>query len=449
MKVLFISATKKWEGRTYREYPYGIGILATLANQAGYLVHILDMAVDERNYWDVVERFMPDVIAVSFLSPSVQIASDIIRRLKKGFDGIILAGGIHCTLYPESVLTYGADIVLLGEGELNFNLVLKQLEEKKCVDETFKNIPNLVYKNSLGEIQKSIVQKQSVDLDTLPVMNRDLFDLSLYEHHTILTSRCCPYQCRFCCSWAPGGKVGRIMSQGRILLELESLVDRYGMLTLYWGDEIFFWNKEERLQFCRQLKERKLPVKFIIQLRADLIDEELVKELLSAGCIKLCIGAETGSDCLLKMANKKITAAQIEKAIHVCAKAGLDCKTWWMVGLPGGGKEEQLKSLEIIERTRPNEVAVHQFVPLPGSSFWDHAEEYGIHLPEETSFESLNYYSDPRNLTYDYISGQELYEILKIYEKRLLQIGYIPTDEADESAKYVFTTPFQRTTFHV
>ena len=120
-----------------------------------------------------------------------------------------------------------------------------------------------------------------------------------------------------------------------------------------------------------------------------------------------------------------------------------------MVGLPDGGKEEQLKSLEVIESARPNEVAVHQFVPLPGLEFWDRAAEFGIRLPNTTEFESLNYYSDPKSLSYDYISGEELYEVLKIYEEELTRLGYVPTDKAVASSKYVFTTPFQKKTFNI
>lgn len=451
MKVLFINASKRWEGRTYREYPYGLGILATLTSQAGFEIHILDMAVDRRDYMKVMREFQPDVVAISFLSPSVQIASKIIGAIKLCFDGTIIAGGIHSTLYPESVINYGADIVLLGEGELTIVQLLKCVTTMtgRCRDNILAQIPNLVYVDSYGDLQRTMTQLQSVNLDQLPIMNRNLFNLKFYSHHTILTSRCCPYQCRFCCAWAPGGKRGRVMSSDRILRELEWLVKQYGTLTLYWGDEIFFWNREERLKFCKILKERQFPIKYIIQLRADLVEEELMEELISAGCIKLCIGAESGSDILLQNAKKNICAAQIEKAISACVKAGLTCKTWWMVGLPGGGKEEQLKALDIIARVRPNEVAVHQFVPLPGSDFWNNAEHYGIHLPEETSFENLNYYSNPIELVYDYISGQELYDVLKMYEGTLLQLGYIPTDQADELSRYVFTTPFQNTTFTI
>lgn len=450
MKVLFINASKKWEGRVYREYPYGIGILATLADCAGYDVHILDMSVDERDYKDTIRHIKPDVVAVSFFSPSVQIASEIISTIHAEFDVFILAGGIHSTLYPYAVLEYGADVVMKGEGELNFVPVLNVIRDfGGCLEDELKKIPNLVFKDCSGKVITTTQAEDCVDLDKLPIMNRNLFDLSLYDHHTILTSRCCPFKCHFCCSWAPGGKVGRIMSSERILRELEWLVEQYGALTLYWGDEIFFWNREERLKFCDTLKTKNLPIKFIVQLRADLVEEVLVEKLLSVGCVKLCIGAESGSNQILRTINKKITADIIEKAIHTSVKMGLPCKTWWMVGLPGGDMAEQLKALDIIERTRPNEVAVHQFVPLPGSYFWDHAEEYGIHLPQETSFENLNYYSDPTNLKYDYISGQDLYSILKTYQKNLLQWGYVPTDLADSDSQYVFTTPFQKTTFEI
>ena len=450
MKVLFIGASKRWEGRTYREYPYGVGILATITHLAGHEVHILDMASDLRDYMNVVKDFQPDVVAISFMSPSVKIASTVIKDISKNSDCKIVAGGIHSTLYPESILEYGANVVMIGEGEPTILDVLKALDSSKNnIEKELEKIPNLVFKSKSNEIKYTKKVAQHVNLDELPIMNRDLFDLNLYAHHTILTSRCCPYGCNFCCSWAPGGKVGRVMSSDRILQELEWLTNKYGKLTLYWGDEIFFWTREARMNFCKILKEKKLPIEFIAQLRADLIDKELIEALADVGCIKVCIGAESGSDQLLKTANKKITASQIEKAISTCVSVGVSCKTWWMVGLPGGDKKEQLKALDVIEKSMPNEVAVHQFVPLPGSKFWNNAKEYGINLLEESEFENLTYYSDPTKLKYDYLSGEELLEILKTYENRLSSLGYVPTDKATKDSKHVFTTPFQKTTFNV
>ena len=328
MKVLFINASKKWEGRVYREYPYGVGILATLADQAGYDIHILDMAVDGRDYCGVVEMFQPDVVAVSFFSPSVQIAEEVISAIAAKYEVPVIAGGIHSTLYPYDVLDFGADIVMIGEGELYFVSVLDSIRYmRESLERTLSCIPNLVFRNRDGRAIRTKSTEDSVELDKLPIMNRNLFDLSLYDHHPILTSRCCPYRCYFCCSWAPGGKAGRIMSPERIIDELEWLVAQYGPLTLYWGDEIFFWSRGERLAFCDLLKEKHLPIKFIIQLRADLVEDVLLEKLVSIGCIKLCIGAESGSNQILRTINKKVTADVIERAIDISVKWGVPCKT--------------------------------------------------------------------------------------------------------------------------
>ena len=117
------------------------------------------------------------------------------------------------------------------------------------------------------------------------------------------------------------------MSPERIIDELEWLVAQYGPLTLYWGDEIFFWSRGERLAFCDLLKEKHLPIKFIIQLRADLVEDVLLEKLVSIGCIKLCIGAESGSNQILRTINKKVTADVIERAIDISVKWGVPCKT--------------------------------------------------------------------------------------------------------------------------
>ena len=93
-------------------------------------------------------------------------------------------------------MAYGADIVMLGEGELTIVPLLRCIEESRrskadsLADDCLAGIPNLVYREAFGGICRTMAQKQSVDLDLLPIMDRNLFDLSLYDHHTILTSRC-------------------------------------------------------------------------------------------------------------------------------------------------------------------------------------------------------------------------------------------------------------------
>jgi len=240
-----------------------------------------------------------------------------------------------------------------------------------------------------------------------------------------------------------------MMSADRIISELEYLIDTYGFLELYWSDEIFFWSTEERLKFCHELAHRHLPMIFTAQIRADLVNDELAQALVAAGCVKICFGSESGSDDILRAVNKNVTAKQTEQAIFICTKAGLRTKTWWMVGLPGGDAKHQLMALNIIERVMPNEVAVHQFVPLPGTEFWNNAEQYGIRLPGEKSLDKLTYYADMTGEWFDYMSSADIYDILRQYELRLRELGYVTTDEMDKKAQYIFTTPFQKSTFQI
>lgn len=452
MKILFINVSNKWQGRVYREYPYGVGLLATIADNAGENVKIFDMALEENDLENVVNSYQPDVIGLSFFSPSLNVAIDVIKELKRYYNGHLIAGGIHSTLYPKEVLALGVDMVLKGEGEYIILPVLEYLRKvspRKYSDKMIEQIPSISYVDIDGKVAENEMISESVELDKLPILNRDLFDMSLYHNHTILTSRGCPYRCHFCCSWAPGGKRNRVMSKERIFEELDYLVNRFGEVEIFWGDEIFFLNKKERLSFLYELKKRAYPIKFTAQLRADLVDEDLAKALYEAGCTKLCIGAESGSQEILDKCNKKLSTEAIKKAIKIANNVGLITKTWWIIGLPSSTIESQLESLDIIKETRPNEVALHNFVPLPGSEFWENSATYGIELPDKENYEKLTFYCQSESAKFKYMSFEEMMDVLKIYTKELLDMGYIETDRATKEDNYIFTSPYQKTTFNI
>jgi radical SAM superfamily enzyme YgiQ (UPF0313 family) len=239
-------------------------------------------------------------------------------------------------------------------------------------------------------------------------------------------------------------------SPERIITEIESLVREFNAKTIYWADDMFFFNKRDRLQFCNLLKERDFGVEWIAQLRADNLDSELVDALKTSGCVKICIGAETGDADLLKSIDKDLTREAIVRGINNSVAGGLKVKTWWIVGLPGAtGINAHLSPLEIIEETRPHEVAVHNFIPLPGTIYWERAQNYGIHLPDQDSLEDLYYYGIPGDVRLDYLSKDELANILYQYQCVLKQLGYVPTDLASDNDKYVFTSPMQKKGFSI
>lgn len=447
MRILFISASRNLGDRIYREYPLGIGMLATIVQNAGHEVKVHDMAVETNRIEDIVSVFNPEIIGISFHSTSAHTAYGLLDNLKNITNAFFVAGGIHPTIFHEEALKKGFDFVVIGEGENTILPLINRIEKNRREGRIgYDMIDGLAYKNGNAIICKNPVAE--VDLESLPFVDRDLYDLKHYSNHSIISSRGCFHKCMFCSSKGLAGCSPRMKSPERIVAEIEFLAAKYGPIHLYFADDMFFHNHASRIHFCNLLIQKKLPLKYVIQLRADNVNPELISSLKLSGCEKIAIGAEAGSNEILETIKKGITKRVIENAI-ICSKThGVRIKTWWIVGLPGS-YDRQLEALDVIRSTRPNEVAIHTFVPLPGSEFWDEAGQYGIHLPTSLEKLELGYYADPGNIQFDYLSKNEVAALIDKYEQELLDLGYIPTDEAGGEEDYLFTTPNQKKTFKV
>jgi radical SAM superfamily enzyme YgiQ (UPF0313 family) len=445
MRVLFVNVSKEYGARVYREYPLGIGILGTIVQNAGHTVKIYDMVVEKIHIIDVISDFNPDVIGLSYTSISAYTAYRLLEILKRTVSAVLIAGGIHPTLYYEEALNQGFDFVVIGEGE---HVILPLIDNVENNDsDALNRLRGIAYKDGNNIIYRP--QIEAVNLNELPFIDRSLFVMNYYPHHSITSSRGCIHKCMFCSSKGLAGCIPRMSTPEKIISEMEFLTDKYGKINLYWADDMFFHDHAARIRFCDLLIKKRLPIQYVIQLRADNINDELVLALKQSGCVKIAIGAESGSNEILKTIKKGINKEIIKNAID-CAKINnLRIKTWWIVGLPGT-YDQQMEALEIIKLTRPNEVAIHTFVPLPGSEFWDNADKYGIHVPGSLQeLEPLGYYNNPGGVHFDYLSAGELRTLINTYEQELLDYGYLPTDKSKGTEDYIYTSPNQKQTFGV
>ena len=455
MNILLINVSKNWKGRVYKEYPLGLGMLGTIASNAGHNLKILDLAVDDSDPIKIILNFKPDITGLSFLSTSSYTAKNLITKLKKIKCGHLISGGIHTSIFPLNVLKWGFDFVGVGEGELFFPTLINALKDVTLTTfynkSDFINIPNIGFRDVNGEYFFTNKTSDSVDLDSLPIVDRNLFNKDKYSNHSIVSSRGCIYNCKFCCSWGSGGKKGRFASPEKIIAEFRYLINEIGAKTVYWADDMFFMNQEQRLNFCTILEKENLDLDWdwVIQLRASEINKELIIALKKAGCSKIAIGAESGSNKVLKNIGKGISAEEVEEGINCAIKFGMKIKTWWIIGLPGSDFSEEIKTLELIKRTKPHEVAIHTFVPLPGTVFWDEASFYNINLPVIENVEDLYYYSSYENVKLNSITYNEFKKLLNLFIETMDNMGYSPADNITNNTEYVYTTPLQKKTFSI
>ena len=99
-----------------------------------------------------------------------------------------------------------------------------------------------------------------------------------------------------------------------------------GVSYFRFYDDLFTAKEDKVLSFCRLLREKNLPIRFRVLVRAG-TSMKVLKALKDAGCIGVGFGIESGSNRILSSINKKITTKMVFETIRRCRAVGL-----WTIG---------------------------------------------------------------------------------------------------------------------
>jgi radical SAM superfamily enzyme YgiQ (UPF0313 family) len=451
MRVLFAVPRSCNPKQTYREYPLGVGFLGTLLQQAaGHEVSIFDQnaeAADDHAFLKRVAEFQPALVGFSVLTPNYPAARRQIQAIKRQHPAVrVMAGGIHATLFAEDLLADGADVVVLGEGEASIVELVACLESGGDL----AALPGLAFRNEAGEVIRTRGLAPNAPVASLPVVDRTLYRLPRYTHHSMLASRGCPHHCAFCCNYT-----GTLRNYGvavrwheEVLDEMELLRDRFGAKEVFFADDLFLLRKRDILKFCESALARCLGVGWIAQMRADQVDSTVAEAMRAAGCQRIYFGVEAGSDPILRRAKKGITPAQIARGVEAAKAAGLRVKTGWIYGLPGS-LEEQYASIPFMLKLRPHEISIHQLIPFPGTVYYRDPGRFGIRIANPKAFESFCYGGLDDNIQFDYLSQSQLVKLLEDTVRALESAGYVGSDQARPGSEFVYSTPLSKTSMTV
>jgi radical SAM superfamily enzyme YgiQ (UPF0313 family) len=431
--------------QTYREYPLGIGYLGTILTSSGHEVLIHDQAAEGTTIEDIVlvaSDFRPSVFGVSVITPNYPVTKDLLVLLKKEFpDTPIVAGGIHSSLFPEDLINDQVNFVVKGEAED----IIVELMEVIYSGSTPYHIPGLVFLRD-GKLYYTKEGDKSLITKEIPLLNRSLFNLSLYTHHTILASRGCPYQCTFCCNYAStvSSNGHSIRDYKSVIEELKVLENDYNGKQVFFADDIFLAYRDNIISFCKGYIESRLSIEWIGQMRIDTIDYDLSMRMRDSGCKRIYFGVESGSPEILKRIKKGLTRESIISGIADVKASGIRVKTGWIYGLPGT-IEEQKKSIDLMLETRPNEISIHQLIPFPGTEYYRNPSKYGIQFKDAKDFSSFCFGGVGNNITFDYMSQLEYDNLMSETIKRLEDQGYVSSDIANLDDEYIYSTPISGT----
>jgi anaerobic magnesium-protoporphyrin IX monomethyl ester cyclase len=416
MKILLIDPPfARFMGFYRFFFPYALGTLSASLKQEGHDVMIYDVdhgrtpvamtSTDLLNVfhkylngirnldhpiWKEVEavmrNFQPDLIGITFLSTKMGAVQNLTKIAKQIYPEVpVVLGGAHpSVLYASSLKKTGADYVVIGEGEETFSELVRFLEKDGNQPE---KIRGLAFRNKSGDIIRTPGRPLMKNLDSMPFPDRE----SLYRKETyrpddfsmIMTSRGCPFNCAFCSSiWE---RKVRYRSVPSIIGEIIHLVDRFKTRNIYFKDDTFTLSRKRVLDFCGQLKEKNLDINWECLTRIELVDEEVIQRMRTAGMNNLKIGIETGSQRLLYATNKNITLDQIRRGAGILNRLNQKWSAFFMMGYPDETEEEIEMSLNLIQEVRPTYVSMSILAPYPGCQYYYELEQLGV-LGEDTDW---------------------------------------------------------------
>lgn len=318
----------------FRSRPIGFRLFATpeplaLEILAGAVpdheMAILDMRLDD-GLVETLQRFAPDVVAVTALTTEVYAARDVLQTVKDFSPEIFtVVGGHHATLLPEDFLLPCVDAVCLGEGEI----VFPQLIAALAAGRSAKDIPNVVWRNPEGGFTNNGRVLARLDMDATPRPRRDLVEKHRQEYFflferpdcAVATSRGCPHRCSFCSVWQfYGGRVCQ-MSVDRVMEEVRHVSTR----GITFVDDNFLFNPRRAAEIGRRIEAEGIKRRIGMECRTDTIvrHPELIEQWAGLGLYSVLLGLEGPSNRLLKKINKRNTVQVNNEAIRILQANGV------------------------------------------------------------------------------------------------------------------------------
>lgn len=359
--------------------PLGLGYLASYAQKFGHKVLIIDALRDNLSNEQVVEKINAagiSAVGITCLSAFYNEVVELSKMLKADGKKVFI-GGIHPTFMPkQTLIDTGADYVSLGEGEISL---------KKLLDANFDGTGIQGIYNLENLPDKPIKGEKVENLDDLPMPDWGQISPKSYPRAPhgavtknypigiIMTTRGCPYGCKFCASPNFYDRKIRFRSPKNVVDEIEYLVKNHGVKEIHFEDDNFTLKRSHAYEVCKMIVDRKIKITFTCPngIRADKVDKELLLMMKKAGCYCFAYGIESANSQILKNINKDEDIETIKKSIDIAADCGIDCVGFFIFGLPGETKQSIEQSINFALSSKLTRAQFMIFDVLPGCNLYD------------------------------------------------------------------------------
>ncbi|HYD48890.1 MAG TPA: radical SAM protein [Terriglobales bacterium] len=388
----------------------GVLVLAAMARQRGYRVHLLDAKRQGSSVDEVARQIaalQPDYLGISGTTISVTNGARIAERVKELVPGVVtILGGPHVSAIPERTLqAFGAiDYGICGEGEISLFALLERLEQGA---ET-TDVPGLVYRAAEG-VRANPRAPYIDDLDQLPMPAWDLlsdfphrFQPSLFSYPrspvaTLITSRGCPFSCSFC-DRSTSGKRGRMHSV-EYVVELCRHLAGIGVRHVIFVDDLFTVRKQRVVELCQAFLDNGFDFSWSCTSHPNLLDFDTMKLMRRAGCWQIAYGIESGSQRVLDVVKREVRIPRMRETLRLTRAAGIRAKGYLMIGHPTEGIDSLEESAAFLAEVELDLCQITKFTPYPGTPAYPTVQQHGSFEENWEEMNAMNFVFVPNGLT--------------------------------------------------
>ena len=221
--------------------PLGLLYLSSRLRKQGFAVDIYDSTFgSKRELFDLLRAGPPATLGVYANLITRLNALEIIDCAREAGWNVIV-GGPEPANYPEQYLDSGADVVIVGEGELALESLLSSNFDRTA----WAEIGGLIFRGEDGRIVRTPSAPLIKNLDAQPWPDRERIDMHKYletwrTFHgkgsvSLITARGCPYRC----NWCSHSVYGTTHRRQAVVSEIEWILERYNPELLWLADDVF------------------------------------------------------------------------------------------------------------------------------------------------------------------------------------------------------------------
>ena len=374
--------------------PLGLAYVAASLRRARHEVRVVDLGLQPDpvgKFLNEIGGFRPQGIGISLMfTAEYPAARSILARASAALEDIpVVAGGTHAVVDAKEVLRESrVDVVVRAEGEI----VSPQLFHVLETGEHLASVPGIAYLGNGDAFVTTEPPEGHVDLDTVDRPAYDLFEIDRYYDNVrghralpMMTSRGCPFKCAFCYRGPAAGKSVRYMSVVRVIDELRHMSREYDVRGFMFTDDTFTLNRDRVAGLCEAIQAAHLRVSWLCMTRVDLVDEEILRSMKSAGCVGITFGLESGSQRVLDQMDKGFTLDQAKRALAACRKVGIGTNAYFMLGTPWETPDSLAQTIAFSKKLKASSSLFLAATPYPGTRMREEWVRRGLPLPSVSS----------------------------------------------------------------